>query len=513
MQLSLVVCAYNMERELPRTVFTLGPGYQRGVEGLDYEIVVVDNGSRRPVCADALREIAPNTRVIRIDEPSPSPARAINAAVHDSAGQLIGLFIDGARMASPGLLAAALSAYRADPTKVIGSLAFHLGPDVQMRSVRDGYDQSAEDALLASVNWREDGYALFSKSVLAGSSSQGWFGTLPESNGVFLDRTSWDRLGGLDERFSAPGGGFVNLDFWKRAVELHDDEPWIILGEGTFHQVHGGAATNGSDRDRRLMQAEYKALFGVPFAKPSYRPRFIGSLDPELAKRFAGQPPGRPRQAHSVRGRAFRVGLPPQPLSRIQAGSLRTRYKGRRLAKNPFDLVIYLQLLERLRPRTIIEVGTSEGGSALWFRDQCRALKLECDVLTMDVAPPVGDIDGVSIFEADATRPAETFPHDVIAAAAHPWLVTEDSAHLYESTSAVLEYFDPLLAPGDYVAVEDGVVADLPGEQYRKYRDGPNRAVRDFLQSRGARYEIDTELCDFFGHNLTYCPNAWLVRT
>ena len=114
--------------------------------------------------------------------------------------------------------------------------------------------------------------------------------------------------------------------------------------------------------------------------------------------------------------------------------------------------------------------------------------------------------------QGDANEPDSTFPIAQIIASPHPWLVVEDSAHTYESTAAVLRYFDPLLKIGDRIVIEDGVVADLPGAHYRRFEDGPNRAVDEFLAKTGSRYAIDTEICDFYGHNVTYAPNGWLIR-
>ena len=88
----------------------------------------------------------------------------------------------------------------------------------------------------------------------------------------------------------------------------------------------------------------------------------------------------------------------------------------------------------------------------------------------------------------------------------------EDSSHHYAHSSAVLEYFDAFLQPGDYIVVEDGVVAQLSADHYRQYDNGPNRAVADFLAAHGADYAIDAGLCDTFGHNATYNPNGWLKR-
>ncbi len=510
---SLLVCAYDMARELPRTLQTLSRDYQRGVDGLDWEIVVLDNGSTPPIDEAALRTITPNLRVIRPDEPQPSPIRAINAAMRALRGNLLGLWIDGARLASPGILARAVEAWSADSTRVIGTLAFHLGPDVQMRTVFEGYDAAREDALLASVPWQQDGYRLFEIAALAGSSAAGWFGCINETNGLFIDRALWNALGGLDERFEAPGGGFANLDLWERAVAASSHRPWMVLGEGTFHPVHGGVATNGEAQALEAMHAEYVAIRDRPFAIPAYRPQFVGSLTPASFQAGTARPLDRLRHVHAVRGRHFRCGIEGVQLERIQAGTLRTRYRGLRLAKTPFDLALYLRLLERLRPATIIEIGTSEGGSAAWLMDQCRALGLSgARVITIDIAPPDLNLSGIAFHRGDANDPEGSFPTEAIRAAPHPWLVSEDSAHTYPSTSATLNYFDRLLEPGDAIVVEDGTVADLDDEVYRQRDDGPNRAVKEFLAATGDRYEIDVELCDFYGPNVTYAPNAWLKR-
>lgn len=277
-EISILVCAYNMQRELPRTVYTLSSAYQTGLDGAAYELVVLDNGSTPAVDGDALRAIVPHVRVIRPDVCMASPARAINAAMRQLRGELLGLWIDGARLASPGIVGRAVEAWQADASRAIGTLAFHLGPDVQMRSVFDGYDVATEDALLASVPWRQDGYRLFDIAVPAGSSAAGWFGCIEETNGFFADRGLWHTLGGLDERFAAPGGGFVNLDLWRRAVEASQRQPWMILGEGTFHQVHGGAATNGTHEARAAMGREYEEIHGCAFEMPTYQARFVGNF-------------------------------------------------------------------------------------------------------------------------------------------------------------------------------------------------------------------------------------------
>ena len=44
-----------------------------------------------------------------------------------------------------------------------------------------------------------------------------------------------------------------------------------------------------------------------------------------------------------------------------------THYLGIGLMKCPNDLWVYQDIITRLRPKTILEMGTFAGGSALWF--------------------------------------------------------------------------------------------------------------------------------------------------
>jgi hypothetical protein len=102
-----------------------------------------------------------------------------------------------------------------------------------------------------------------------------------ESSSLFCRRSLWDELGGLDERFSLPGGGLVNHDLYRRACELPDVELVTLIGEGTFHQHHGGAATS-----RRFtwdeMHDEYVAIRGRAHHPPDRLPVYLGRVAPNV---------------------------------------------------------------------------------------------------------------------------------------------------------------------------------------------------------------------------------------
>ncbi|WP_162139090.1 glycosyltransferase family 2 protein [Synechococcus sp. PCC 7336] len=282
-QVSLIVVSYNMARELPRVLLSLTPPYQQGIEARDIEIIVVDNGSIVPPDPSSFPQ---GVRLRVVENPTVSPARAINVGLKDACGDLIGVLIDGARMASPGLCKYALLAARLHHRPIISTLGFHLGPDIQRRSLDQGYCQREEDRLLDSIRWQDNGYGLFEISVFAGSSKHGWFMPIAESNALFLTRALWNELDGFEERFELPGGGLVNLDTYVRACKLPNTELITLLGEGTFHQVHGGITTNQNKQDIswKVFHQNYIDIRGKNFAVPSKPCLFLGTIPPAVRK-------------------------------------------------------------------------------------------------------------------------------------------------------------------------------------------------------------------------------------
>lgn len=292
--ISIVVVAFDMARELPRTILSLLPPYQRGLVDGEVEIIVADNGSTRPVRAEDLPG-GEAVRVLRVDDGGVSPCRAINRAVALARAPLIGVAIDGARMASPGLVATALRAARAVEPAFVATLGFHLGPKTQQVSTTEGYTRDVEDGLLEGIGWPNDGYRLFEICALGESYRYGVTRPLPETTFFVTPRQAFERLGGFDEQFQALGGGFANYDFYERSLSDEGLNPVLLLGEGTFHQLHYGATTQAGGITRSAKggrtladdyHAEYVAIRGVPPQPPRRTPHLFGRFEHPAAPPF-----------------------------------------------------------------------------------------------------------------------------------------------------------------------------------------------------------------------------------
>lgn len=289
--ISVIVAFHDMAREAPRTLYSLSTDYQKGVTTEDYEVIAVDCGSGIPLDASLVKSFGPQFRLMRFD-PDPSPARSINAAARQAAGEALMICIDGARILSPGILKQTVSALQNFRNPIVATLAFHLGPKVQNLSIKEGYDGSVEDRLLASVDWQRNGYELFTISSLALSSRNGWKAYPTESNCLTMHRDQYWSLGGLDERFRSPGGGLVNPHFLLQACSLPGDRI-LLLGEGTFHQIHGGVATNVpiEKHPGEYFYQEYVVLTGHDLEFPDTQFELFGTMPPQ-ALRFGETKPG-----------------------------------------------------------------------------------------------------------------------------------------------------------------------------------------------------------------------------
>jgi glycosyltransferase involved in cell wall biosynthesis len=289
-QVSIVVIVYDMPAQAALTLESLKCDYQVGVDESDYEVIVVENGSPNNLPARVIDTLPGNFSYFLREDAEPTPAHAINFGASRARGGHICVMIDGARMLTPGVIRHLLLGHRLFDTAVVSVPGYHLGRELQQEAVNSGYGPDEERELLRSIDWPADGYGLFDIACFSGSCAAGFFLPNSESNCISMPRGIWDQLGGYDTRFDLPGGGFINLDFYKRACELTGVKHVIALGEGSFHQFHGGVTTGGQAAELRdayleASKRQYQSLRGEGFSPPDTRPTFLGEL-PVQVQRF-----------------------------------------------------------------------------------------------------------------------------------------------------------------------------------------------------------------------------------
>ncbi len=211
-------------------------------------------------------------------------------------------------------------------------------------------------------------------------------------------------------------------------------------------------------------------------------------------------------------GRKWRSAIPFDLHHSIQQGTIGYTYRDVPFLKHPMDQALYALLIWNQKPRTIVEVGSKAGGSALWLADQMRTFGIEGRVVSVDIEPPQPPYQraDITFLRGDANRLEDCLKPDFLASLPRPLLVIEDASHQYSATLAVLRFFDPLMRSGEYIVVEDGNVSDMGQEA--EFDGGPGRAISQFLFESRGRFEIDASYCDQFGHNVTGNPNGYLRK-
>ena len=183
-------------------------------------------------------------------------------------------------------------------------------------------------------------------------------------------------------------------------------------------------------------------------------------------------------------------------------------YFGVQTWKSPIDFWIYQEMIYELKPDVIVEIGNHSGGSTLALAHICDSLHrgrvIGLDISHSAVDASVKAHDRITLIEGDACA---SFDH--VAKLIEPddeVLIIEDSSHTFDNTLAVLETYSPLIKPGGYFIIEDGICHHgLNGGP----SPGPYEAVEAFV-SRNNAFTIDRSREAFL---ITWNPKGYLRRS
>ena len=520
--LSVVVVFYNMRREAPRTLHSLSRAYQEGLDGTSYEVIVVENGSdaEQKLGAAFVRDFGPAFRYLDLGTgASPSPVRALNRGIVASRGRNLALMIDGAHVLTPSVLRFGLQGLATYGPAIVATQQWYVGPGQQGEAMDSGYDQAYEDRLFQRIQWPSNGYRLFEIGHFVGE--RDWLDGVWESNCMFVSRAQLEQVGGFDERFTMPGGGYANLELYERLGSAPDVTVCSILGEGSFHQVHGGTTTNQAEAAERRGRVfgyaqHYAELRGRAFRGPGKPIHFVGRITTGAARRT------KPRRlstsvfaeaAEAIDGRPERPAPVPDDLRSAFTEAVwknlpwrHTTWLGEPIHTPPTDLLAYQEIQGRVRPDWVVEVGSADRGRAVF-------LASICDLIGHGHVLTLRSPEGPETTHHPRLRTCSGPPLDPETRRRVHELVTPGSAVVVlgacadrATTAAQFEAYADLVGVGSYVVVTDTVVNGRP--VWPSFGPGPLEAVKQILNLHG-EFVPDPAMEKYA---LTFNPGGFLRR-
>ncbi|XP_064388803.1 rhamnosyl O-methyltransferase-like [Halichondria panicea] len=218
--------------------------------------------------------------------------------------------------------------------------------------------------------------------------------------------------------------------------------------------------------------------------------------------------------------------LPPRGIDIAQGkGKYLMQHRGCSILKGADDMVIFHELFWRLRPATVIELGTFTGGSAVWMADMLRLMEVDSTIYSMDIElsnleERVKEIkpSNVHFFEGNSYEIEKTFTSEMLQSLPHPWLVIEDA---HTNINGIMNHFGSYMKTGDYFIIKD-VHPNLPrdiGKDGSIYGDdfetiGPSAIIemKKFLSQHANEYAVDSFYTDFFGYNGTWNMHGYIRK-
>lgn len=184
-----------------------------------------------------------------------------------------------------------------------------------------------------------------------------------------------------------------------------------------------------------------------------------------------------------------------------------TRWLGVSLAKCPLDLWVYQEIVAETRPDLVVETGTFDGGSALFFASLFDLVG-DGRVVTVDIEEREGrpTHDRITYLTGSSTASEVVDEIRAHVAGASRVLVVLDSDHRRDHVLAELQAYSDFVTPGSYLIVEDTNVNGHPVAP--EFGPGPMEAVERFLE-QDDRFEVDRSREKFL---LTFNPGGFLRR-
>lgn len=189
-----------------------------------------------------------------------------------------------------------------------------------------------------------------------------------------------------------------------------------------------------------------------------------------------------------------------------------TRWLGVESQQNPCDNWMMQELIAEVKPDYLIETGTANGGTTLFYAVVLGLVNEAGRVITIDIEPEVEKAarfkvfkDKVEVVTSDSTSP-ELLKKLARRVQGRKVLVTLDSWHKKEHVLKELRMYSKLVSKGSYLVVQDTNVNGNP--VLPEFGGGPNEAVQEFLKET-EDFVVDKSREKFL---LTFYPSGYLKK-
>ena len=199
---------------------------------------------------------------------------------------------------------------------------------------------------------------------------------------------------------------------------------------------------------------------------------------------------------------------------------------GRPIIQLPEDMVRIQEVIYNIKPDVIIETGIAHGGSLVFYASllKCigkgRVIGIDIDIRphnrkaieSHELCNYLTLIEGSSIHPEIVTQVRQHIgPEDTV-------LVVLDSCHSKQHVMEELKAYSPLVTPGSYAVVTDGIMhwlGNAPRTEDDWSWNNPKQAAEDFVATH-PEFVVDNPVFPFneggITEMVTYWPGAWLKR-
>lgn len=197
---------------------------------------------------------------------------------------------------------------------------------------------------------------------------------------------------------------------------------------------------------------------------------------------------------------------------------LKARWMGIKILQNPCDIFSLQEIIYETKPDLIVETGTGEGGTSMFFAMMLDQISPRGRVVTIDIKPKVYEASKFRIFEdkvvlIEGDSISQEVLEDVLKniSKGEKVMVTLDSLHTKEHVLKELRLYSKIVTVGQYLVVQDTILNSHPvyySNDFHPLGHGPIEALEEFLKEN-SDFEVDHSREKFL---LTFFPSGYLKR-